>query len=130
MINNGDYTGGLKKLQEALPYLQKALTCKVCHFPEQWQKEHKELADAIAAPQILLQGELKRLLMLKDSLGNMLMKAKTPQQAADIQTSIRNNDAQMQNLIACMKANNMPFTAPELFNKMNTDMLMNKLTGR
>ena len=130
MINNGDYVGGIKKLQDALPYLQKALTCKVCHFPEQWQREQKELADSIAAPQMILQGELKRLLMLKDSLSNMLMKAKTPQAANDIQLSINNNNSQMQGLVTCMQANNMPVTTPELFNKMNTDMLMDKLTRR
>lgn len=130
MINNGDYSGGIKKLQEGLPYLQKALSSKVCHFPEQWIKEYSELANVINNPSIILQQELSRLLRLKEELKNMMMKAQDQNRILELRTSLNNNETQIQNLIGFMKSNNYPVLDPSPFNMYNSNKLIEKLTRR
>lgn len=128
LINHGDYIGGIRKLQEGLPYLEKAIGCKVCHFPEQWKKEHSDLVQAIKNPSVILQDELKRLLKLREALSNRLMKAGSEQEIKDIHISVQNNNQQMKNLVEFFSANRLPVTDPAPFNIYQTNITMDKLT--
>lgn len=130
LINHGDFIGGLKKLQEGLPYLQKALSCKVCHFPEQWKREYSELANAIANPAIVLQDELKRLLVLKETLRTDLSRTNDTKRTAEIQQSVHDTDKQMDNLVYFFKANNFQTTDVSPFNVYYSQKTMSSLTRR
>lgn len=128
LINNGDYMGGIRKYQEALPFLEKALAAKVCHFPEQWKKEHAELVNAIRSPQGVLNSELTRLIALSQNLRNMMLKVNTPERAKEVEISITNNNKQISNLMNFMKANNL--SEASLFNNFNQNQLLEKLSRR
>ena len=128
LINNGDYISGLSKLKEGLPFLEKALQCKICHFPEQWKKEYSELANAIRNPHLILQDELKRLLQLKENLRTRLSLSHSEKEISDIKISVNNNEAQMKHLIEFFKSNNLPVTDPAPFNKYHTDQTLNNVT--
>lgn len=105
LINNGDYVAGLKKLQEGLPFLKKALSCKICHFPEQWRVEYAELASAIQNPALLFQNELHRLIRLEEDLRNMMMKANDHARISELELSIKNNSNQIEKLVEFVSAN-------------------------
>lgn len=128
LINNGDYLGGIRKYAEALPFLEKALAAKVCHFPEQWKKEHADLANAIRTPQGVLNSELTRLMALTQQLRNMMLKVNTQERAKEVEISITNNNRQINNLMNFMKANNL--SEPNLFNNFNQTQLLEKLSRR
>lgn len=128
LINNGDYLGGIRKYQEALPFLEKALAAKVCHFPEQWKKEHADLANAIRTPQGILNSELTRLMALTQQLRNMMLKVTISGRANEIEISITNNNRQITNLMNFMKQNNL--SEPNLFNNFNQNQLLEKLSRR
>lgn len=130
MINNGDYIGGFRKLQEGLPFLEKALVAKICHFPDQWKKEHLELFNAIRNPNLMLQNELKRLMALKETLRNELSKTNEANRINEISTSINDNSNQMKRLIEFFKQSGMICTEPALFGTFYTDESLSKLTRR
>lgn len=128
LINNGDYIAGIKKFQEALPFLEKALAAKICHFPDQWKKEYTELAESIRSPQGILNSELTRLMALTQNLRNMMFKVNTPERVKEIEISITNNNRQIDNLMTFMKQNGL--SEPTLFNNYNQTKLLEKLSRR
>lgn len=129
MINNGDYQGGIKTLQEGLPFLEKAMNCKVCHFPEQWKKEYAEVMNSIKNPGVLLEGELGRLLKLKYDLKARRLKA-TPQEIQGINESLVNNEKQMANLVEIFKVNKFVCMNPTNFNQYYSERALDNLTRR
>ncbi len=130
LINHGDFLGGLKKLQEGLPFLQKALACKICHFPEQWKKEYSDLAIQINNPALLLQDELKRLLNLRVNLRNELSRTMDLKRTQDIQSSINDACNQMDRLVSFFQSNNFKSTDPMPFNVYYSTKTMDNLTRR
>lgn len=129
-INNGDYIGGMQKLQEGLPFLEKAMSCKVCHFPEQWKKEYSEVLNSLRQPWIMLQQELDRLLQLKRDLKTRLSRSQDAKDIQGINESLINNETQMDRLIDYFKANKYPCTNPGPFNQYYTDKMLYNLTRR
>lgn len=130
LINHGDFVGGLKKLQEGLPYLQKALACKICHFPEQWKKEYSDLANHINNPALLLQDELKRLLSLRENLKIELSRTSDLKRTQDLQSSIHDAVKQMDRLVFFFKSNNFQATDASPFNVYYSSKTMESLTRR
>lgn len=128
MINNGDYIGGLKQFQEGLPYLEKALSAKVCHFPEQWKKEYTDLANTIRQPGGILQDELKRLLALQNGFKLRLSRASDPKDIQGIMDSIRDTNAQMDRLVAFFESNRFVPSDIIPFNVYHTNRQLDKLT--
>lgn len=129
-INNGNYDEGMRKLQESIPFIEKALACKICHFPEQWKSEHIQLLNSIRNPNIVLQEELKRLLGLKDELKRRVSLAASVQELSGIQESIVNNERQMDNLVSYFHSHNLPVTDTAPFNRLNADRSLEKITRR
>jgi len=98
MIQNGAYEQGLNMLAQAVPMLEKVLTCKVLHFPEPWKKECEELKGLIANPVNLLVNELGRLHTVRNSLNAELAKATDKKRIDEVIPSINDNNTQIQNL--------------------------------
>jgi hypothetical protein len=94
MISHGDYDGGLAKLRSALPILERCLSAKSCHFPEQWRKEYKELEASLQRPISIVMGEHKRLNDLINNLNTMMSQAPDQKRKDEVASSIR--DAQIQ----------------------------------
>lgn len=109
-IQNGNYVAGLQGLGQSLPYLEKTLACKVCHFPDQWKKEAEELRDMLKNPTTYLQNELKRLKELKVTLDKRKTENKPGEDMNGVEISLRDSTNQMTNLEAFMKQNNLPTT--------------------
>lgn len=128
-INNGEYIRGLQTLQEGLPFLEKAISCKVCHFPEMWKKEHQELLAAIKNPSKMFQDEFKRLISLRESLKSQMTKAVDAKRVSEVQESITNNERQIDNLLQFIRANNLQVDQ-QSFNFFNSNKLLDKLTRR
>jgi len=104
-IQHGRYMDGINYMQQAIVYLDKVLACKVCHFPEMWNKERDHLKKALANPQLLFQEELGRLESLSLNLRYLKIQATTPERLVEVETSVRNNSIQIQSLKAFMDSN-------------------------
>lgn len=100
LIQSGAYEQGIQTLANSIPILDKVLSCKVLHFPDQWKKESDDLKRIIENPVNMLMGELQRLQNLKESLNVELAKAKDKKRIDEITPSITNNENQINNLIA------------------------------
>jgi len=106
-IRNGDYVGGINAYRQALPYLEKTLSCKVCHFPDMWKKDHESLLNILRNPAEMLKQEKERLIKLGEELSERLSKLDLKDDVRPIQLSIDNNNAQLQRLENFLKQNNI-----------------------
>lgn len=97
-LNHGRYDECINQYRTGLPYLQKALNCKVCHYPDQWKKESEELLDKINNPKKMLMEEKLRLEKLLDVLTTRLTTSKSPEELQGIQISIQDTENQQQRL--------------------------------
>lgn len=97
MIQHGDYNGGLKILAQGLPYLEKTISCKVCHFPDMWKKEVEELRHRIKNPIIILNEERTRLTTLLKQF-NDAMPTTAPDKIMGLQVSINDTSKQLERL--------------------------------
>lgn len=130
LINNGEYILGLQKFKEGLPYLEKAMSCKVCHFPEQWKKEHSDLLNMLSNPALILQDELARLLKLKEDLRNRLSRTNNPQEIQGISSSLSDNEAHMEKLVNFFTMNKLTATNPSIFSHYHMTKSLEKLIRR
>jgi len=130
MINNGDYQGGLKKLGEAVPFLEKALLSKVCHFPEQWRREHREILNLVKNPSLIMEQELIRLMKVSDDMKSLLMRADSERRVGEITQSINDNRRQMDKLIQFFRINNLVVNNQAVFNRLNSERLLDTITRR
>jgi hypothetical protein len=129
LINNGDYEGGIRKMREAVPFLEKALMAKVCHFPEQWRKEHQEILSIVSNPSLLLEQELLRLINQDKNLTGMLVSS-SPERTVEIRSSIEDNRQQIQRLLSFFKSRNLNVNNPGIFNHFNSEQMLSNLTRR
>ena len=129
-LQSGNYMQSISHYQMALPHLESAIKCKVCHFPELWGKERNETLNILKNPAILFQDEMKRLLINRENYKNLMMKATTDSRAKEVQESVRNNEQQIKNLAQFMQYQGFKFSDVAVSQKLNTDHLMSKLGGR
>jgi len=107
-IQHGRYMEGIQNMQIALPYMEKVLSCKVCHFPDIWAKERNQLKFAIANPQLIFQEEMERLNKLAIEYSLMKLQAQTKERAQEVEQSIINNQKQIESLSLFMTSNGIP----------------------
>lgn len=123
-IQNGDYAGGINQLRSSLPFLEKTISSKVCHFPDQWKEEHKNLLAMIQNPQMLLFQEANRLMKLDMELKARMVAPKDEADKQGILLSLQNNSHQLARLNQFMRDNGL--AQPTNYNIQN---LLDKLTG-
>lgn len=128
-LQSGNYAGSFQAYQLGLPYLENAIKCKVCHFPEMWGKERDSTIAVLRDPSILFEDEMKRLLVNRENYKNLMMKATTDARAREVQESTSNNDKQIDTLCEFMRSQKMTFKNSAVAQKINMDNLMSKLGG-
>lgn len=97
-LQHGQYDAYIGQLRAGLPYLQKTLACKICHFPENWKKEQADIMAMINNPKEALMQEKARLEALTITLPKLKENATDPQRLLEVDISIQNNAAQLANL--------------------------------
>lgn len=124
MIQSGDVENGLRNLANAIPVIDKVLTCKVLHFPEMWKKEAEEIKAMVANPTNYLVGEMFRLLNLSEFLNMELAKSQDEKRRSEVIPSIKDNEVHLTNLESYLKLRGIQF-------EMNPEKaILNKLTQR
>ena len=104
-LQNGDYQGAVNTYLQALPYLEKTLSCKICHFPEMWKKDHENLMERIKNPNKMLLFEKERLIKLQSDLTVRLNTMGLADDVRPIQSSIEDAKRQYDRLESFMKSN-------------------------
>lgn len=104
-LRNGDYNGAIINYRQALPYLEKTLNCKICHFPDMWKKEHTDLIEKIKNPIKMLLSEKERLEALQQELKDRVSKMKVDEDVRPVESSINDTVNQLQRLQSFMNAN-------------------------
>ena len=104
-LKNGDYQGAINTYHQALPYLQKTLNCKICHFHEMWKKEHLDIIEKIQNPVKMLTAERERLVILQSDLTARIVAMKVEEDVRPVQSSIDDAKRQFDRLEAFMKSN-------------------------
>lgn len=118
-IQHGRYLEGLQQMREAIGCLEKTLACKVCHFPEMWNREYEQLKMAIANPTLLFQEELNRLENLSFNLSLLRSQAANQQRLAEIESSIVDNSNQIISIRKFMQQNGISnFNGASLMGKL------------
>lgn len=107
-LRNGDYERAVATYRDALPYLQKTLSCKICHFPDMWKKEHTELLEKIKNPTKMLSNERTRLISLQSDLTVRLNSMGVAEDVRPVQSSIEDAKRQFDRLDKYMQANGIP----------------------
>ena len=111
-VTQGNYQNGLELLRQALPYIQSAVSAKICHFKEDWTKERDEVASWLNDPLILINREFERLTKLHSELSERL---KTPKDEADkigIMQSLNDISVRLQHIETIKRGNSQPGTVP------------------
>lgn len=124
-LQKGDFNGCLGQLQQAMPYLQKTLQSKICHFPDNWNQERAQMELWLGNPGLLLQGELGRLQQLSNSLNQMMAQAKDDVRRKEVQISIDNNNVQIRNITNFISQYGIQLKSMA---QINSDFLLSKLT--
>lgn len=101
----GRYDDWINQLQVGLPYLQKALSCTICHYPDLWKKSHQELLETIKSPKKALSDEKIRLEKLLETLNARIPTSKSDEETQGIQISIVDTTRQLKNIEEYMKKN-------------------------
>lgn len=97
-LQHGDYDNCITQLRAGLPYLQRTLSAKVCHFPEAWKKEQEELMAMINNPKKMLLDEKVRLEKLSTDLNARLTTVKSPEELQGVQISVNDTQNQLKRL--------------------------------
>ena len=106
-IQRGNFQVGLDLLKQAIPYLEKCVACKICHFKEDWSKELKDVKSWVENPMRLVLNEENRLIELRQKLSLELSTTKDEKRRNEIIPSI--NDANNAlNIIQNTKNANLP----------------------
>lgn len=104
-ISHGQYQQGIELYKTALPFIESAIKCEVCHFKEQWQKERDELVNWISNPSLVVTNEKDRLEKLKKTLLDKSGTKVTPQEVAGIQQSLDDIEKRLTHIDTVLKPN-------------------------
>ena len=124
-IQRGNFPVGLDLLRQSLPYLEKCVNCKICHFKNDWKKELDDLKSWIENPMKIILNEENRLIELRQKLSMELSNTKDEKRRNEIIPSI--NDANNAlNIIQKTKNANLPLVYQA--RQLTEDSLLKSLT--
>ena len=101
----GNFPVAHEMLKEALPFLEKCVKAKICHFKNDWQKELDEIRTWIENPMLLVLNEEKRQVELYRVLESELMNTKDPKRQNEILPSLNDITMALERLRRTKNAN-------------------------
>ena len=87
-LQHGEYQEAMSLLNQGLPYIQKCVSCKICHMKDLWTKEYNEIKSWVENPMNLILQEEKRQIDLQTKLMKEHNESQDPKRRHDINLSL------------------------------------------
>ena len=104
-VQKGNFQYALDLLKQAYPYLEKCVSCEICHFKDDWTKELNEVNGWIKNPMTLVLHEEARLIELRRKLSIELCDTSDSKRRSEIIPSLNDIEITMKSLTNIKSSN-------------------------